>query len=89
MACLAASAADSVMVITKSVAAKPSRTRTSPLPFQPLRRFSSIGDRALPGVAASGHLRVDRQRAEQRDEHEDDGGDRGHAPAASSAMPGW
>ena len=36
------------------------------------------GDRALPGVAAPGHLGVDRQRAEQRDEDEDDGGDRRH-----------
>ena len=36
------------------------------------------GDRALPGVAAPGHLRVDRQRAEQRHQDEDHGGDRRH-----------
>ena len=46
------------------------------------------GDRALPRVAAPGYLGVDRQRAEQRDEHENDGGDRRHAPAARSAIPG-
>ena len=36
------------------------------------------GDGALPGVAAPGHLRVDGQRAEQRDEDEDHCRDRRH-----------
>jgi len=38
------------------------------------------GDRALPRVAAPGHLVVDRQRAEERDEDENHGGDRRHHP---------
>ena len=42
MACLVASAADSVMVMTKSVAANPSRMSTRSLPLQPGSRFSSI-----------------------------------------------
>jgi hypothetical protein len=46
MRCAAASAADSVMVMTKLVAAKPSRHRTTTLPFQRGNRFSSM--RMLP-----------------------------------------
>ena len=41
MAWRAASAADNVMVMTKSVAANPSKTRTKILPVQPGSRFSS------------------------------------------------
>jgi len=39
---------DSVMVITKSVAAKPSKTRTSAFPFHPPRRFSGIAMEPCP-----------------------------------------
>ena len=42
MRCAAASAADSVFVITKSVAANPIRTRTPIFPFQPLTSRSII-----------------------------------------------
>ena len=48
MACLAASAADSVIVMTKSVAANPSSTSTSTLPFQPASRFSSMAIEPCP-----------------------------------------
>lgn len=40
--CAVASAAESVIVIMKSVAAKPSSTRTNSLPFQKDSSFSSI-----------------------------------------------
>ena len=36
------------------------------------------GDRSLPGKAAPSHLCVDRQRAKQRDQHENDGRNRRH-----------
>ena len=42
MRCAAASAAESVFVITKSVAAKPISTRTPIFPFQPLTSRSII-----------------------------------------------
>ena len=42
VACLAASEADNVMVITKSVVANPSSTKTMNLPHHPGSRFSSI-----------------------------------------------
>jgi hypothetical protein len=46
MRCAVASAADKVMVITKLVAANPSRHSTTTLPFQRGNKFSSI--RMLP-----------------------------------------
>ena len=42
MICSAASAAERVLVITKSVAAKPRRVMTKALPTQPCSNFSSI-----------------------------------------------
>ena len=48
MACCAASAAESVMVMTKSVAANPSRASTSNRPDHPCSRFSSIAMEPCP-----------------------------------------
>ena len=47
-ACALASAADSVMVMRKSVAAKPSSTRTNSLPFQNDSSRSSIAIEPSP-----------------------------------------
>ncbi|MGC4003736.1 MAG: hypothetical protein QM811_11660 [Pirellulales bacterium] len=44
----AASAAESVLVMTKSVAAKPSRISTNVLPFQPCINRSSIAIEPCP-----------------------------------------
>jgi hypothetical protein len=74
----AASAADSVIVITKSVPANPSSTSTSGFPFQPANTFSSIAIEPLAGVTTAGDLGVHRQRAEERHEQEDDGRKWGH-----------
>ena len=46
--CADASAAESVIVITKSVAAKPSSTRTKSLPFQKLSSRSSMAIEPSP-----------------------------------------
>ena len=46
--CAVASAADSVIVMMKSVAAKPSRTRTKSLPFQNGSSRSSIAIEPSP-----------------------------------------
>jgi len=48
IACCAASAAESMTVITKSVAAKPSRPRTVTFPIQPGSRSSSIAMEPWP-----------------------------------------
>ena len=48
MACRAASAADKVMVMTKSVAANPSSTSTRILLVQPENRFSSSAIEPCP-----------------------------------------
>ncbi len=87
--CAVASAAERVMVTMKSVATNPSSTRTKSLPChhgeQPLQhRDGALAVRAFAGDAA-----VDRQRAEQGQQHEDERGEGREQPAASAAMPGW
>ena len=67
--CAVASAADSVMVMTKSVAANPSRHRTNALPRQRGSSSSSIDDAALPVRAQRrrrGCRRATRRRASAR-----------------------
>ena len=73
----AASAAESVIVITKSVAAKPSRASTIVLPVQPCTRRSSMAIEPCPLRRAAGHVRVDRQCTQQRHQHQDHGRQRG------------
>ena len=71
--CSAASAAESVLVITKSVAAKPEQREhddlAGPAAHQPLEHL----DRALPVGRHARDVRIDGQRAEQRDQHQHDG----------------
>ena len=90
MMCAVASAADSVMVMMKSVNAKPSRHQHERLAPPARQQLLEHQDAALAVRAVLGHLRVDRQRDEQRDQ------DRARtwrsataAPAARNAMPGW
>ena len=70
--CTAASAAESVLVITKSVAAKPSSTSTRNLPVQPCSKRLQHGDRTLPVRRLAGHVPVHGQRTEERhsDQHD-------------------
>ena len=77
--CSAASAAERVLVMTKSVAANPSRTRTRILPGQPRHQPGQHADRALAVERLAGHVAVDRQGAEQGDQHEHDRGERARA----------
>ena len=65
-----ASAADSVMVMMKSVRANPSRTSTKTLPRQRGSSSSSMAMLPWPWRAARGDLLVDGQRHEQRDHHQ-------------------
>ena len=70
-ACAVASAAESVMVIMKSVAAKPSRTRTSSFPPQrgnsrssmAMEPFAARGSRRPPGGRPAGRPARSRRRA--------------------------
>src|SRR4030095_8821284 len=54
------------------------KAQEKPLALPAAQEVLEHGDRTLPRVAAPGHLRVDRQGAEQGDDDEADGGDRGH-----------
>ena len=74
--CAVASAADRVMVMMKSVKAKPSRTRTKALPFQRGSSSSSMRMLPWPWGLCCGHLAVDGQGHEQRDQHQHQRGDR-------------
>ena len=77
------------MVMTKSVAAKPSRHRTNALPRQRGSSSSSIEMLPCPLRAVLGDAPVDRQRAETASEDQDEGGDRREEPTASEhAIPG-
>ena len=77
------------MVMTKSVAAKPSSTSTSTLPFQPLSRFSSMAIEPCPAklrpatwmYTGSAPSMVTRTRMTVAIG--------ATTPAASSAIPGW
>ena len=71
-----ASAADRVIVMMKSVAAKPSSTSTNSLPCQQESSSLQHRDRALAVRALRGHPPVHRQRAEQGDQHQDQGRER-------------
>ena len=88
MMCAVASAADSVMVMTKSVAANPSRHEDEGLALPARQQLLEHRDAALAVRAGLGDAAVDRQRAEQRQQDEDERRDRREAPAARNAMPG-
>ena len=75
MRCAVASAADSVIVMTKSVAANPSRHKTTALPFQRGKQLLENRDAALAVRAHPRDPAVHRQRAEQRQQHQDERGD--------------
>ena len=87
--CAAASAADSVMVMTKLVAAKPSRHSTTTLPFQRGNRFSSI--RMLPwpcGLISATRLYIGSAPNSVSSTRTSVAiGE--SVPAAMNAMPGW
>ena len=78
MACLAASAADKRHRDHEVGGRKAEQNQDEPLALPAAEQILEHGDGPLPGVAAPGDLRVDRQGAEQRHEDEDDGRDRGH-----------
>ena len=85
----AASAADSVIVMTKLVAANPRRNRTTAFPFQRGNRFSSI--RMLPwpnGLISATRLYIgSAPNTVTRTRISVAIGD--SVPAARKAMPGW
>ena len=68
--CAVASAADSVMVMTKLVAANPSRHEDERLAAPARQPFFEHGQAALAVRAERGDPVVDGQRAEQREQHE-------------------
>ena len=70
MMCAVASAAESVMVMTKSVAANPSRHEDERLAAPARQPFFEHREAALAVRAERGDAVVDRQRAEQRQQHE-------------------
>ena len=65
------------MVMTKSVATKPSSTRTKSLPCHQASSRSSMAIDPSPLRALGGDAAVDGERPEQGDEHEDEGGEGG------------
>ena len=84
-----ASAADRVMVMMKSVAAKPSRTSTNSLPFQNDSSRSSIAIEPSPcGLsAATRRYTGNAPNSVSATSTRVAIGDR--TPAATAAMPGW
>ena len=86
--CAVASAADSVIVMMKPVAANPSRHNTSALPRQRGSSFSRIGDAPLPVRAELRDAAVHRQRAEEREQHEDERGERREEAGGEKRDPG-
>ena len=85
----AASAAESVMVMIKLVAAKPSRQRTKSLPFQRESKFSSIEMEPSPcGLSAATRLYIgSAPKSVSSTRMSVAMGE--SAPAARKAMPGW
>ena len=88
MMCAVASAADSVMVMMKSVAAKPSRHKTNALPRQRGQVLFEHRQAALAVRAERGDAVVDRQRAEQRQQHQDERGERREIPGGEKRDAG-
>ena len=84
-----ASAAERVIVITKSVATKPSRHRTNSLPCHQGSSFSSIAIEPSPwGLSSATRLYIGRApNRVSRTRIRVASGER--APAARAAMPGW
>ena len=76
MMCAVASAADSVIVMMKSVAAKPSRHEHEGLAPPPRQQLLEHRDAALAVRAVRRDAVVDRQRPEQRHQDEDERGQR-------------
>ena len=72
----AASAAESVMVMMKSVVAKPRRTSTKTLPVQPGEQLFQHRNAALAVGAGGSDAIVNRQRGEEGYQDEDKGCDR-------------
>ena len=85
----AASAAESVMVMMKSVVAKPSRTSTKTLPRPPGEQLLQHRDAALAVGAGGSDPIVNRQRGEERHEDQDQRRDGERTPAARNAIPDW
>ena len=74
-----ASAAERVIVMTKSVATKPSRHEHEQLALPPGQQALEHRDRAVAVRALAGDPPVHRQRAEEREQHQDQRGDRRRA----------
>ena len=85
--CAVASAAESVIVMMKSVATKPSRQRTKSFPCHRESRSLEHGDRALAVRALLRHAAVDRQRPEEREQHQDERRHRRERPGREEGDP--
>jgi len=88
-ACLAASADERVMVMTKAVLANPMSSSTATLPFQPVSSFSSIATEPRPMYerrATAAYV----GRAPKSVTNTTSAVATGErTPAARNAMPGW
>ena len=78
--CTLASAAESVIVMMKSVSAKPEQAEHEELAAPERQEPLEHRDRALPVRALGRHPAVDRQRAEQREQHQDERRERAEQP---------
>ena len=87
--CAVASAAESVIVMIKLVATKPSSIRTNILPFQRERSFSSIEIEPSPcGLASATRLYIgSAPKSVSKTRTNVANGE--STPAARNAMPGW